>query len=400
MSHEAAQEGGMQTGEIRATPQADRSSMEVRVRKGDGLVARNGALLAVLGEHTDTDDMLTRIKGFDATSQGSSDLLTFVRSLPPGAAIGFVFLGAHIDLILLGDVRCEITGPAGSATFLGSSAAQLVGLPDAIDDLTLALAVATTPANSHTSLSGGVTPGGGIEFTLSDAEVGDAPPVEASILPPPPPTVLAPPTPGAPPPAAPQPMPLAASASVINVLLNPPDDEPEAMLAPLPDTPEEMSDELTDEKPVVQGLACGIGHVNRLDARYCSACGRRLQGTVNLVNGPRPSLGTLIFDDGSAFGLEHGYVIGREPADDAAVVSGTAHALSLTDPERGISRIHAEVRLEGWDTLIVDRGSSNGTHVAVPGGDGWQRLETDVPVVLSDGWSVAIGRRTFVFQQR
>lgn len=389
----------MQTGEIHATPDADRSAMEVRVRRGDGLVARNGALLAVLGEHTDTDDMIARIKGFDARSLDGRDLLTFVRSLPSGTAVGFVVLGADIDLILLGDVRCEITGPGGPATFLGSSAAQLVGLPDAIEDLTLALATATTQANSHTSLLGGVTPGGGIEFTLSNVGAGNESPVEASILPPPPPAVLAPPTPGAPPPATP-PMPLAASAAVINVLLQPPDDEPESTLEPLPDTPEEMPAELVAEKPVVQGLACGIGHVNRIDARYCSACGRRLQGTVNLVIGPRPTLGTLIFDDGSTFGLEHGYVIGREPANDSAVVSGTARPLPLTDPERGISRIHAEVRLEGWDTLIVDRGSSNGTHVAVPGGDSWQRLETDVPVVLSNGWSVAIGRRTFVFQQR
>lgn len=399
MTDEAGNTDGMSTGEMPAPPTADRSSIEVRVRRGNGLVARNGALLAVLGEHTDTDDMVARIEGFDARGQNGGDLLTFVRSLPAGAAIGFVLLGADIDLVLLGDVRCEITGPAGPATFIGSSAAQVVGLPDAIDDLTLALSAATTPANSHTMLHGGVTPGGGIELTFSNVEASDESPAKASVLPPPPPAVLVPPTPGAPAPTPP-PMPPAASASVINVLLQPSDDEPETTRPPLPDTPEEMPAELVAEKPMVRGLACGIGHVNRLDARYCSACGRRLQGTVNLVTGPRPSLGTLIFDDGSAFGLEHGYVLGREPDTDSVVVSGTAHALALTDPERGISRIHAEVRLEGWDTLIVDRGSANGTHVAVPGGASWQRLVPDVPVALGDGWSVAVGRRTFVFQQR
>jgi hypothetical protein len=370
------------------------TTLEVRVRTGDGLVARNGSLLAVLGAGADTDEVLARIEGFDATRQTSVDLLALVRSLPAGASIAMTLLGAESDLVLRGAVRCEAAGPAGTSAFEGSSAAQLVGLPSPLDHLTLALHAAAAPANPRTTLVDGITPGGGVEITVAGAAAAGAPPL---VLPPPPPAVLPPPEPGAPPPT-PAPMPVAASAAVVNVLLTPPDDVP--VREPLPDTPEAMPEHALRAQVVVRGLACGIGHVNRVDAPYCSACGRRLQGTVNLVSGPRPSLGTLIFDDGSAFGLEHGYVIGRDPAGDPAVRSGVAHALPLDDPERAVSRVHAEIRLDGWDTLIVDRGSANGTHVAVPGGTAWQRLAPDVPVVLADGWSVAIGRRTFVFQQR
>ena len=397
MNDEIEHADGMRTGEMPSSRSATRRSIDVRVRTGNGLVARNGSLLAVLGDLAETDEVISQIDGFDAGRHDSSDLLALARALPAGASIGFVLLGAGTDLVLLGDVRCEIAGPAGAASFQGSSAAQLVGLPDAIDNLTLAFTAATAPASAHTTLVGGLIPGGGIELIISAAEAVAESPIKSSVLPPPLPAVLAPPTPGASP--ALSPVPAAASAAVINVLLQP-DDDASSARAPLPDTPEDMPAELVAERAMVQGLACGIGHVNRLDARYCAACGRRLQGTVNLMTGPRPSLGTLVFDDGSAFGLQHGYVIGREPANDPAVMSGTAGSLPLTDPERGISRVHAEVRLEGWDTFIVDRGSANGTHVAVPGGESWQRLEADIPVVLGDGWSVAIGRRTFVYQQR
>ncbi len=388
---------GMVTGEMPSPAAVRGAAMDVHVRRGDGLVARTGSLLAVLGAGADGDDVLGIIERFDAARQNSGDLLALARSLPADASIAVVLVAAHVDLLLLGDVRCDIDGPDGPATFTGSAAAQLVGLPDELATLTLMLSAATTPANQRTALGEGITPGGGIEVTFSGTVDDASSSAAASALPPPPPA-LAPPAAGAPVPPPP-PMPPSASVAVVNVLLEAADeDDPER--APLPETPEEVPAADLAAKVIVRGLACGVGHVNRDDAPYCSACGRRLQGTVNLVSGPRPSLGTLIFDDGTAFGLEYGYVIGREPGIDPAIAAGSLQPLPLDDPERTISRVHADVRLDGWDTTIVDRASANGTHVAVPGGDGWQRLTPDVPVVLGDGWSVAVGRRTFVFQQR
>jgi hypothetical protein len=371
---------------------------EARVRTGDGLVARNGSLFAVLGPGSDTDAVVDRIQQFDEGRHGAADLLALARSLPAGAAIAIALLAEHADLVLFGSVRCEVAGSGGDVAFEGSSAVQLVSLPAGSERVVLALAAADAPANRRTALVDGVTPGGGIELRLRPRASELQALAGGAVVPPPPPAPLPPPAAGAPPPPVP-PMPASASASVVNALLLP-DDDPTPTPEPLPESPEAMPAREAASRPAVQGLACGVGHVNRIDAPYCSSCGRRLQGTVSLVSGPRPSLGTLIFDDGSAFGLDHGYVIGREPTIDPAVRDGTAHPLALDDPERAISRVHAEIRLDGWDTLVVDRGSANGTHVAVPGESSWQRLTPDMPVVLGDGWSVAVGRRTFVFQQR
>jgi hypothetical protein len=151
--------------------------------------------------------------------------------------------------------------------------------------------------------------------------------------------------------------------------------------------------------PVVRGLACAVGHVNRLEAKYCNACGRRLQGTIHLVEGPRPLLGIIVFDDGSTYGLDADYVIGREPSVDRRVAEGRVRPLVLEDPDRALSRAHAEIHLEGWDTTVIDLGSANGTFVLPPGAAQWLTLQPGNPIRLEDGARVAVGRRVFVFEQ-
>jgi hypothetical protein len=150
---------------------------------------------------------------------------------------------------------------------------------------------------------------------------------------------------------------------------------------------------------VVQGIGCPIGHVNRLDAKYCSACGRRIQGTISLIKGPRPLLGLLVFEDGTTYSLDRDYVIGREPGIDPKVQSGNGRPLALDDPERAISRVHAEIILADWDATVVDRGSANGTYLLPPGGNQWLPVGTS-PQVMVDGTRVAVGRRVFTFEMQ
>ena len=50
----------------------------------------------------------------------------------------------------------------------------------------------------------------------------------------------------------------------------------------------------------------------------------------------------------------------------SALVSGAIAPL-VVDQTGGVSRHHAEIRLEGWDVVLVDIGSANGTLVAAPG---------------------------------
>jgi hypothetical protein len=67
---------------------------------------------------------------------------------------------------------------------------------------------------------------------------------------------------------------------------------------------------------------------------------------------------------------------------------GTDCDLRLIDP--GVSRHHAELRVENDQVVLVDRGSTNGTFV---NGQPVRR------VVLTDGTHITLGRTTLVFRQ-
>lgn len=116
------------------------------------------------------------------------------------------------------------------------------------------------------------------------------------------------------------------------------------------------------------------------------------------VLGPRPSLGTVVMDDGTTYSLDADYVIGRNPSASSEVRSSTARPLLLHDPSNTMSQVHAGVRLRDWDVTLVDLRSSNGTHVLVPDGRDWQQLPPDTPLVLKPGTRVAVGQRWFVFE--
>jgi hypothetical protein len=149
----------------------------------------------------------------------------------------------------------------------------------------------------------------------------------------------------------------------------------------------------------VQGIMCSRHHFNHPDARFCAICGIDFnQQTRTLVTGPRPPLGILVIDDGSAFTLDTEYVIGREPADAPEVASGRARPLVLVDPERSVSRIHAALSLSEWVVSVSDRGSANGTYVLLPDMADWVRLPSGGSKVLPPGARVAVGRRTFLFE--
>ncbi len=151
-----------------------------------------------------------------------------------------------------------------------------------------------------------------------------------------------------------------------------------------------------EDQAMVQGIVCSRHHLNNPEANYCSVCGvSMVHVTHNLVTGPRPPLGFMVFDDGSTFTLDLDDVLGREPetADERSMRS-----IPLDDPERTISRVHAEVRLEGWEVKLVDRGSSNGSFVWDEPGRRWHRLDPHEPVTIVPGAHVALGRRTFRYE--
>ncbi|MGF1598982.1 MAG: FHA domain-containing protein, partial [Acidimicrobiales bacterium] len=147
---------------------------------------------------------------------------------------------------------------------------------------------------------------------------------------------------------------------------------------------------------IVLGILCSRHHFNNPRAAYCMVCGiSMVHVTHNLVPGPRPTLGFVVFDDGSTFGLDRSYVIGREPG---MVDDPNTAPLTIQDNNETLSRRHAELRLTDWEVHVVDLGSTNGTFVWDAAFERWNQITPHQPMALNPGDTVALGRRTLVYE--
>ncbi len=227
-------------------------------------------------------------------------------------------------------------------------------------------------------------------------------------LPPPEPAPVLEPEPAAP---APEPAPPTAEPPLLRTPLLSEQifgsHEHEAPRPPLPVADAEGAAKPAPPRPgaagpahvLVKGFRCSRNHHNDPRVSFCSVCGIRMdQRTGVLVDGRRPPLGLLVLDIGSTFVLDDNYLLGRNPEVDDAVISSRLRPIRLDDDSGTLSRVHAEIRLEGWDVLLLDRGSANGTYVAGAGQSAWNRLAPHRPIVLTPGTHVRIGRRMFTFE--
>jgi hypothetical protein len=154
-----------------------------------------------------------------------------------------------------------------------------------------------------------------------------------------------------------------------------------------------------DGRVRVMGVYCKNGHFDDPSARYCAICGISMaQQTLLPRLGPRPPLGVLVLDEGSIFSLDTDYVIGRAPLRDRDVEAGTARPLRIEDANGVLSRIHARIRLDGWQVQVVDLGSANGTGVWAPGDTAWRRIPPQTPIAIPPGTQVGFGRRQLRYE--
>jgi FHA domain len=149
--------------------------------------------------------------------------------------------------------------------------------------------------------------------------------------------------------------------------------------------------------PIVLGVYCKNGHFGDPNARSCVVCGvsRGRRGPAPQP-GPRPPLGALVLDDNSALELSADCVVGREPTLDPSVAAGEAHPLAI--PDAAVSRVHARIHLDGWQVLLIDLGSVNGTRIRLPGKRSEQALEPNVPFPLQSGTRVLVGTQGFQYE--
>ncbi len=145
---------------------------------------------------------------------------------------------------------------------------------------------------------------------------------------------------------------------------------------------------------VVRGVRCPNGHFNHPDSPTCVRCGVTIGPADRApISGARPSLGALVLEDGSVFGLDRGYLVGHDPERDPTVSGGLARPLRLDDD--AIADSHVEVRLSDWAIALIDRGSEQGTFALPPGGQTWERLTPYQPFGVPAGTHVAAGHRVF-----
>ena len=250
--------------------------------------------------------------------------------------------------------------------------------------------------------------GTGIDFTslLSHTRQGDAPtpappPPPPPAAPPPAPPAPAPPPapplaplPPAPPAPPPPPAPIAPTGPVVGTRPPPITGVPSALAAPArasdetpaPDvgtglgehdgrtvTLAELrrlqegaapSDDRAPRPGDVRAVRCPAGHASPTDATSCRTCGQTIVDPTQ-VTVPRPVVARLVFDSGLIVDVDRPQLIGRRPTAPPQA-DEIPNLITLPSPDGDLSRAHTAVWVKGWDLLVEDVGSTNGTQVAAP----------------------------------
>ena len=166
------------------------------------------------------------------------------------------------------------------------------------------------------------------------------------------------PTPADPPPAVPPPAP--ALAQLVDA---DPEDESTQLTMSRADllaamrTPEIVG-------PTVTAVRCPQGHLTPPYDDRCRTCQAPVEGGEP-QEVARPPLGALRREHGAPITLDRDVVIGRAPQATASRAANQPNLVKIADP--GISRNHVHVSLDGWQVLVRDLGSSNGTDIELPG---------------------------------
>lgn len=139
----------------------------------------------------------------------------------------------------------------------------------------------------------------------------------------------------------------------------------------------------------VLAVLCPAEHVTSAYSSTCRVCGATIvdQDATEVV---RPPLGTLRLSTGQTVLLDRDVVLGRAPEDRNDDPALRPHLVQLTESAE-VSRMHVRISLDGWQPMIRDLGSSNGTTLTLRGSEPRQLrphedypLEPDCEVSLAD----------------
>jgi hypothetical protein len=98
----------------------------------------------------------------------------------------------------------------------------------------------------------------------------------------------------------------------------------------------------------------------------------------------------LAFSNGVRIDVDRSVLIGRNPKIAASVGSVVPHIMKFDGPGQGLSRNHAEVRIDDTQVVLEDLQSTNGTEIQLPG-QPRRRLRSGEPVAIVPGSLIDFG---------
>jgi FHA domain len=139
----------------------------------------------------------------------------------------------------------------------------------------------------------------------------------------------------------------------------------------------------------ILAVLCQNRHANPPNSISCRVCGSPLASKVpQFVAGP--VLAVLRASDGSTAEVDRPVLIGRAPSADRSS-SRSPRLMTVPSPNHDISRTHLEVAPDGWQIVVTDLNSTNGTVLVRRGAVDRQQLAPGEPVPVQLGSVIELG---------
>ncbi len=135
--------------------------------------------------------------------------------------------------------------------------------------------------------------------------------------------------------------------------------------------------------PMVLSTLCPNGHVNPSGSTRCAACGATIS-PASSGQRPRPEFAVIVVPNGERVPLGRGVVLGRRPRTRRIEDTRVPRLIAVDSPNEDVSRTHLEVRLDDWNIVAIDLGSTNGT-VLLRAGIAPQRLRPEAAMIAQFG---------------